>query len=287
MEIIKKKDYYYLKHSYRKNNKVITKDKYLGKEIPHKIEEIKKEFLKEIKKDLYLKLNKIKNNYKKEWQKYPESIKKELLIDFSVNFTYNTNAIEGSTINEFETEELIKRKITPNKPLRDVQETINHSKTFLDMLNGKKDLSLTLILKWHNLIFQDSKQDIAGKIRDYHVKVGNYRCPDWQDVKNLLKEFFVWYNKNKEKEHPVELAAQAHYKFVKIHPFGDGNGRITRLITNFILYKKQFPLMVIEYKNRKQYYNALRKADKGEEEIFVRYFIRRYITKYQKHNSES
>lgn len=283
MEIIKKKNYYYLKHSYRKGKKVITKEIYLGKDVPKNIEQIKKQFLMDIKKELYDKLNRIKNNYSKEWKKYPVSVKKELMIDFSVNFTYNTNAIEGSTINRDETEDIIKLKISPNKPLRDVQETINHSKTFLKMLNEKKDLSLSLLLKWHNDIFSDSKPDIAGKIRDYHVKVGDYICPDWQDIKKLMKDFFDWYHKNKDKEHPVELAAVAHYKFVKIHPFGDGNGRITRLITNFILHKKGFPLMVIEYKNRKSYYRALRKSDKEGEIVFARYFVRRFLTRYKRY----
>ncbi len=283
MEIIKKRNYYYLKYSYRKGKRVITKEKYLGKEIPKNIDKIKKDILMELKREVYEKLNKIKNNFKKEWKKYPRSIQKELIVEFSVNFTYNTNAIEGSTINEEETEELIKQKIAPNKPLRDVQETINHSKTFLKMLNEKKDLNLSMLLKWHKEIFIDSKEDIAGKIRDYHVRVGNHTCPDWQDLKKLMKEFFQWYNKNKKEIHPVELAALAHYKFVKIHPFGDGNGRITRLLTNFILHKKDFPLMVIEYKNRKSYYKALKKSDKEGEIIFTRYFMRRYLARYTKY----
>ena len=283
MEIVNKEGYYYLKHSYRKGKKVVTKEKYIGKNIPPNIEKIKYDFLRETKKELYEKLSRIKNKYKKEWRRYPASVKKELLIDFSVNFTYNTNAIEGSTITKEETEDLIKRKIAPNKPIRDVQETIRHSKTFLQMLNEKKDLNLMLILKWHKEIFQESKPDIAGKLRDYNVKVGDYRCPDWQDVKGLMKGFFKWRNENKNKEHPVELAAMAHCKFVKIHPFGDGNGRIARLITNFILNRHRFPLIVIEYKNRKSYYKALRKADKEEYE-FVKYFIRRYLGIYKKYS---
>lgn len=282
MEIINKNGYYYLKHSYRKGKEVVTKEKYIGKNIPVDIEKIKYEFLKESKKELYEKLGRIRKNYKRKWREYPASVKKELLVDFSVNFTYNTNAIEGSTITKEETEDLIKRKIAPNKPLRDVQETIAHSKTFLQILNEKKDLNLTLVLKWHREIFDESKPDIAGKLRDYNVRVGDYRCPDWQDVKNLMKDFFEWYNENKNKEHPVELAAIAHYKFVKIHPFGDGNGRIARLIANFILNKHRFPLIVVEYKNRKSYYRALRKADKEEYE-FTKYFIRRYLSVYKEY----
>ncbi|MBW2983885.1 Fic family protein [Candidatus Woesearchaeota archaeon] len=280
MEIIKKRNYYYLKHSYRRGKRVVTKEKYLGSDIPKNIEKIKDDFLRETKKELYEKLARIKNSFKKTWKKYPDSVKKELLVDFSVNFTYNTNAIEGSTVTKEETEDIIKRKISPNKSIRDIQETIRHSRVFLEMLNEKKDLTLSLLLKWHKEIFQESKSDIAGRLRDYNVRVGDYRCPDWQDVKNLIRDFFIWYNKNKAKEHPVELAAMAHYKFVKIHPFGDGNGRIARLIANFVLNKHRFPLIVVEYKDRKSYYRALRKADKEEYE-FTKYFVRRYLSMYK------
>ena len=97
-----------------------------------------------------------------------------------------------------------------------------------------------------------------------------------------MEDFFKWYNKNKI--HPVELAAKAHYKFVKIHPFGDGNGRISRLIMNFILSKYKYPILIIEYKKRPSYYKSLRKADKkksgGE---FLKYFYRRYLNNYKQY----
>src|SRR3989338_9324481 len=230
MNIVKHKDYHYLAHSFRKEGKVVHREKYLGKEIPENIEEIREKFMYECMEDVIKKLKSIKNNFRKEWKKYPNSVKKEMLIDLSISFTYNTNAIEGSTITLEETEDIIKNKIAPNKPLRDVQETINHSKVFFKALNEKKELSSSLILLWHKEVFADTKQDIAGKYRDYLVRVGGYIAPDWQEINNLIKDFFEWYNKNKAKLNPVELAARAHFKFEKIHPFGDGNGRIGRLI---------------------------------------------------------
>lgn len=277
MEIIKRRKYYYLKHSYREKGKVITKEKYLGKKIPKNISQIGKEFLKKTKKELYSKLDKIKKNFRKEWKEYPKSIKDNMLTEFSIDFTYNTNAIEGSTITREETEDLIKRKIAPNKKLRDIQETINHSKVFLEMLKEKQNLTSNLLLKWHKEIFSESKEDIAGKFRTYNVGIGGYMCPSWRDIKPLMKEFFKWYKK--ADEHPVELAGMAHYKFVMVHPFGDGNGRITRLITNFILHKNKFPLIFIEYKNRRSYYRAIQK---GEYE-FVKYFVKRYLSNYKKY----
>ncbi len=283
MEIINKNGYYYLRHSYRKGKTVATKEKYLGKEIPKDLERIKKILLIESKKELYEKLHRIKNVYNREWKTYPPSVKKEHLINIAIDFTYNTNAIEGSPITKEETADIIKRKLAPHRPLADIQETINHAKTFFGMLREKRDLSLSLILRWHNEAFQETKPDIAGKLREYNVRVGDYICPDWQDVKTLMQQFTEEYIKNKDKEHPVDLAARMHYRFVAIHPFGDGNGRIGRLIMNFILQKHQFPFMIITYKNRGSYYKALRWANKKGDYEFVKYFVRRYISEYKQY----
>ncbi|MBI2657139.1 Fic family protein [Candidatus Woesearchaeota archaeon] len=278
MNIVKNNGYYYLAHSFRKEGKVIHREKYLGKVIPKNIEEIKEKFMRECMEDVIKKLKSIKNNFRKEWKRYPESIKKEMLTDLSINFTYNTNAIEGSTITLEETEDIIKNKISPNKPLRDVQETINHSRAFFKALNEKKELSNHLILQWHEEIFRDTKADIAGKLRDYLVKVGNYVAPDWQDLSKLMKEFIEWFGKSKA-INPVELAARAHYKFEKIHSFGDGNGRVGRLIIAYVLKRNKYPLLIIEYKRRKAYYHALGKS----EDDFVNFFVRRYIGAHKKY----
>ena len=279
MNIIQQKGYCYLDHSFRSEGQVIHKRKYLGKELPKNLEEIKEIFLREcMQHGVFKKLNTIQKNFKKEWKKYPESIKKEILIDLSISFTYNTNAIEGSTITLDETEEIIKRKIAPNKPIRDIQETINHSKTFFKAINEKSEISADMLLKWHKEIFLDTKPDIAGRFRDYLVKVGNYRAPDWQDLNKLIKEFFGWCNKNKNM-HPVEIAARAHYKFEKIHPFGDGNGRIGRLIIAYLLRKGSFPLLIIEYKKRKSYYHALSKSEND----FLNWVIRSYVSAHRKY----
>ena len=276
MRIIKrikgKKEYFYLQHSFRESNKIITKEKYLGKDVPKNIEAIKKELMKEAKESIYNKLEKIKKNFQKEWKRYPNSIKDKEKNEMAIAFTYNTNAIEGSTITLYEAREIIKDQIAPNKPLADIKETETHCKVFSDMLNKKKKISNELILKWHNELFKETKPDIAGKFRDYLVRIGNHIAPNWQDVKKLMKEFIVFVDKNKI--NPVELAARVHYKFEKIHPFGDGNGRIGRLIMNHILWYNGYPMLIIEYKKRKSYYKALEK----DEDEFVNYFLRRYIS---------
>ena len=140
------------------------------------------------------------------------------------------------------------------------------------MLNKKEKISKKLLLRWNKEIFGETKKDIAGKFRDYLVRVGEYRAPDWQDIEKLVNQLINFTNNSKINS--VELAARAHYKFEKIHPLGDGNGRIGRLIMNHILWHNKYPMLIIEYKKRKSYYKALQK----DEEKFVNYFLRRYLS---------
>src|SRR3989344_8313613 len=238
MRILKRKsgskEYYYLQHSFRRKGKVITKEKYLGLKIPKKIKDIEDAFKKSIREDINKKLKKIKANFQAEWKKIPSSVKKKELEEISISFTYNTNAIEGSTITLDESREIIHDKIAPNKPLRDVKETEAHSSVFLDMLSHKENITTSLILNWHKGIFGETKSDIAGRFRDYFVRVGDYLAPDWQDISKMMDELVKFVNQ-KNKVNPVELSARVHYRFEKIHPFGDGNGRIGRLLMNHIL----------------------------------------------------
>ena len=146
------------------------------------------------------------------------------------------------------------------------------------MLENKEKISNNLLLKWHFDVFNETKKDISGKYRDYRVRVGNYVAPDWQDVKELMHKLTLFINNNMKKMNAVELSARAHYKFEMIHPFGDGNGRVGRLLMNYILWHKNYPMLIIEYKNRSSYYRAL---EKGEEE-FVNYYFKRYLSVHKK-----
>jgi len=263
--------YFYLQHSYRKDGKVITKEKYLGKKIPKNIDELMKQAGKEQKKELCKKLEEIKSNFQKEWKKIPESAKSKIKDELAISFTYNTNAIEGSTITLEETREILHDKTAPRKMLRDIEETQAHSKVFLETLDKKEKISSRLILNWHKKLFTETKPDLAGKYREYLVRVADHLGADWQDISKKMNELVEYVNK--EKINPVELAARVHYRFEKIHPFGDGNGRIGRLLMSKILWDKGYPLLIIEYKKRKAYY----KAFKRDEDYFVKYFLRKYL----------
>lgn len=279
MRVIKRKNSYYLQHSFRKNGKTITKEKYLSLQVPEDIEQIKEDLLSECRKEAFYELfDKIKEKFQTEWKRMPASIKDKMIEEYSINLTYNTNAIEGSTISEEETREIVSHGNAPAKPIRDIKETEKHALLFKELLSQKQELTKKTLLNWHNRLFSETKPDMAGRFRDYMVRVGDYRAPDWQDVEKMMKEFFK-FCKNKDKLHPVEFVARMHYRFEKIHPFGDGNGRIGRLMHNMALWQKGYPLLVIEYKKRKSYYSAIRK----DEEHFVQYFIRRYLAVHKKY----
>ena len=232
-----------------------------------------------------IELNKIKENYSKEEQKTPKSGLEKQIKTFSVKFTYDTNRIEGSKLTYRETSDLLERGLTPrSKPVKDIKEAEAHEKLFYEILDYKKNLTLQTVLYWHKKLFESTKPDIAGKLREYQVAISGSKFipPSPVEIPVLLNDFFKWYNRNKEKTHPVELAALTHLKFVTIHPFGDGNGRISRLLMNFILHKHGFPLLNITYKNRNSYYNALERSQtKQNDAIFVQWLFKKYVKEYK------
>ena len=280
--------YYYLEHSFRLSGKVVKKELYLGKQIPKNIESIKAKFLQEVyNKKWYVLLDRIKANYKKDMRSATVSEREKELEGFMIKFTYDTQRIEGSTLNLKETANLLQHGITPsNRPSRDVKETEAHSKLFYELLDHKNDLNLQTVLDWHYQLFKDTKPDIAGKVRTRQVLIAatKFVPPSPAVVPAELSDFFKWYNRNKDKMHPVELAALVHLKFVTIHPFVDGNGRMSRLLMNFVLNRHGYPMLNIPYVNRAGYYTSLERAQvKRNDLVFVSWFFRRYEKEYSKY----
>ncbi len=274
--------YYYLEHTIRKNGKITKKSRYLGRTIPNSIEEIKRQFSYELDRERWFKLfDRIRENYVAKLATMPETARKNDLREFSVRFTYDTQRIEGSTLTLRETAQLLEEGISPSgKPLEDAKEAEAHQRVFFEMLGYQKDFSLIAVIYWHKKLFEGTKPDIAGQIRGHGVRITGSRFipPSPVELQPLLKEFFSWYNGSKSRTHPVELAALAHLRFVTIHPFSDGNGRISRLIMNFILNKYGYPMVNIEYKGRRAYYNALERAQVNKRErIFRHWFFRKYL----------
>ncbi|MCG2825853.1 MAG: Fic family protein [Thermoplasmatales archaeon] len=285
-KVLGKQTYYYIEHTLREGGKILKKEKYIGKRLPKNIEEVKKRFLSEIYREKwYPLLDKIKENFSKEQKQVPKIAKEKELETFMIRFTYDTQRIEGSKLTLRETAGLFEKGITPKaKPIYDVKEAEAHREIFYDMMNYKKDLSLQIILYWHKKLFENTKKEIAGRIRQHQVAISGSRFlpPFPAEIYPLLREFFRWYAGNKNNLHPVELSALAHLKFVTIHPFADGNGRMSRIIMNFVLHKYDYPMLNIPYEYRTGYYNALERSQiKKLDSVFMQWLFRRYVKEYK------
>lgn len=282
------RQYFYLRHTLRTADGFQAREKYLGAKLPHNIEEVKRDFLAEIYKERWHPLlDAIRANYAEELRTMPRSVVEKNARYFAVKFTYDTNRIEGSSLTYRETADLLERGLSPrSRPVGDIKEAEAHDRVLREVLEYDRDLSLQIILYWHKRLFAETKPGYAGKVRTHQVWISGSRFtpPSPVEVYPLLREFFRWYDRTKKSSHPVELAAAVHLRFVTIHPFYDGNGRVSRLLMNFVLKKHGFPMLDIPYVDRRSYYNALERSQaKNTDIVFVQWLIKRYLREYARY----
>ena len=274
--------YFYAEHSFKEGNKVKKLSRYLGRKIPDNIEKIKEELENEsFKRKVFGGIEVIKSEYSKEQKKLPIHERQKLIEDFLVHFIYDSSKIEGSSLSLNETKGIFLHNITPkSKPLNDVREAEGYRKAFYAMIEFKGKLSLKVVNAWHEMIFRETKDYIAGKLRLHKIVVAGSRTifPNPSEVLGLLSEFFDWYASNEGKLNPVEFAALAHLKFVTIHPYSDGNGRMSRLLANYVLHNHGYPMLNIKFNDRMEYYKNLEASQINEKpKYFVRFFLKKYI----------
>ncbi len=277
--------YYYRVKSIRKGNKFEKKRIYLGINL-NKEELSKKE--KEADKELSLLQTLLSNDELKFLKKIKGKYLKEPKITF-VNryeafcslFTYDSTTIEGNSLTLQETARLLFEGIVPpNKPLREVHEVLNHKKAFDYILGHKGDIEKELICELHKIIVANTLRSELiqqiGKYRNVQVYIRgvSWFPPKPSEVHSKMSSLLSWYTKNKKKLHPLILASYFHTEFEKIHPFVDGNGRIGRLLLNFILHKNKYPMINIPNSIKHKYYNALEKAQlKNDLRSFVKLLL--------------
>ena len=279
---------YYLVYSYREKNNVKKIRRYLGLNLSNEEltksgyeaeQEIKKE-LEQLNTEIFnfsLSKNQIEklNNYDKKIRIYHlENWKK-----FTEQFVYNTNAIEGSTIQLEEIPEILHKK---NVKDSEEIETKGVADAVDFIRNSKEELSLELIKKLHKLCFEGSKH-FAGQFRNVEVVIRDGKgeiihsgIPVYQ-LDYALKDLIDWYKRNKNKFKPLVLAAIIHNQFEYIHPFQDGNGRVGRLLLNFVLIKNNYPPINISLEDRAEYYQSLQEYHKNKNLRFtVNFLIKQY-----------
>lgn len=193
----------------------------------------------------------------------PQELEKNLDDWFRIELTYTSNAIEGNTLNRQETAQIVEKGLTvEGKTLREHLEAKNTAEAydFIKTLINKKKIAESEILDIHRIVLQKIDDHNAGKYRDIAVRIAGSEVilPNPMKVPELMNEFVVWLNQ--AKEHPVKIALEAHFKFVSIHPFTDGNGRTARLLMNLILLKNGYIPIFIKKEERRKYISALEKG---------------------------
>lgn len=233
----------------------------------------------------------------------PIDKEKEAIImqKFRLDWNYHSNHLEGNSLTYGETKALILFGITAQgKPLKDTLEITGHNEAInwvIDLVKGERPLTENFIRELHSLLLQDSykeSKNADGEIVPRKISAGKYKTTT-NHVETATGEIFYfatpeetpakmfdllnWYNQKTKEEgvYPILVAAEFHYRFIRIHPFDDGNGRTARILMNFILMQFGFPPVIIKTEDKANYFAALQLADAGNIEAFVNYIAKNLV----------
>jgi len=204
----------------------------------------------------------------------PKDAIKKLLEDIRLRHTYHSDAIEGNTLTLQETKLVLEEGVTiGGKPLKDHVEAKNDAEAFdlmVKLVNAKKPLSQDVIQEIHEIVTKGILEE-SGKYRTENVRITGSKItpPSYSKIVKLMGEYI---SNIKELElHPIKKAAFIHHELVRIHPFLDGNGRVSRLITNLYLMKQGYPSIILKKEDRRKYYQVLQRADDGDLSPFANF----------------
>jgi Fic family protein len=190
-----------------------------------------------------------------------DSLQEKLIVEW----TYNSNAIEGNTLTLSETKVVLEGITIGGKTMVEHLEAINHREAILfveDLIANKEPLSEWNIKNIHAMILREIDNTNAGKYRSENVVISGEKHipPKHYEIGDLMQKLMVEYQNGWKEFHPVVRATLIHGEFVKIHPFIDGNGRTSRLLLNFELMKNGYPPIIIKNEERARYYDVLDEA---------------------------
>ena len=187
---------------------------------------------------------------------------------FSIEYTFESNRIEGNTLSLHETSMVVNEGLTiGGKTMVEHLEAINHSEAVdfvMELATNREDLSRRTLLDLHALILKSIDRDNAGRFRQVPVRISGSRHEPPQPfmLEKLMEDYFVHYRQQRAAMHPVILAAEIHERLVSIHPFIDGNGRASRLAMNLILLRNGYTIANLkgDPASRLAYFQALEKV---------------------------
>lgn len=219
-----------------------------------------------------------------------------IMQKFRLDWNYHSNHLEGNSLTHGETKALILFGITAQgKPLKDHFEITGHNEALnwvLDIVKEEYPLTENFIRELHTLLLKESYEvnaiTLDGQATKKRVEVGKYkstpnhvktktgeifRFANPEETPAMMHDLIEWYRekKNSHDVNPIILAAEFHYKFIRIHPFDDGNGRTARILMNFILMQFGYPPVIIKTEDKENYFSALQQADAGIITPFIDY----------------
>jgi Fic family protein len=295
------KRYYYVTKNFRIGvNKWKKIRKYCGEEKPSKdefkqvldgidLEAKKLGFLKAKSSYRFLSdkeaevLEDVRQEYVKWYGRLDKVSRKKYDDDFLVRFTYNTNAIEGNRMSLRETSMLISEDLIPSGvSTKDINEALN-GRDCLEYVRGYQgNLGKKFLLRVHEILTRNTGCRITGRFRDSEVRISgsDWVPPQAEKVEEEIGRMLSWWRNNQKILHPAETAGVVHNTLVRIHPFTDGNGRTARVIMNWILQKKGYPMFYIENREKQKYYQAIEAGDGGNDKEFINYLAETLVKQH-------
>jgi len=216
---------------------------------------------------IYQALNRIndKKNKLDSYRPLPPELINNLEQYYAVDYTYNSNAIEGNTLSLSETAIVVEQGIAiGGKTIREHLEAIDHMRAIdhikIVARKTRSEIAIDDILDIHKIVLQKIDYLNAGVFRKIGVRISgsNTIFPNYAKVPLLMVDFMQWLHATNE--HPIIIAALAHFKLVSIHPFVDGNGRTARLLMNLLLLQQGYPLAIIKQTHRSEYIHSIETA---------------------------
>lgn len=200
---------------------------------------------------------------------------------YRIGLTWTSNALEGNSLTESETKVLLEDGLTVGgKPLRDVFEAVDHAKAydFMFTLMKNRRIDEPAVLKIHELFYQNIEPAYAGRYRDVQVIItgSHYPTAAPEKIQSEMDGLFAWVKRERDGMHPVAFAAELHKRFVFIHPFKDGNGRVARLLMNLALIQDGYLPAVIPPVLRRDYIPLLERAHRDDRD-FVEFIAEREL----------
>ena len=202
---------------------------------------------------------------------------------YRVGLTWTSNALEGNSLTEIETKILLEDGLTVGgKPLRDTFEALGHAAAYDYMFGLLEVRRITVedITTLHRLFYASIDEARAGLWRDVKIIVtgSDYEFPVPEKLDELMANLCRWIGEERDTLHPVRFAAMLHLKFVTIHPFVDGNGRVARLLMNAALIQDGYMLAVVPPILRPDYLSTIRKyQQKGDARLFCDFIAERVL----------